>query len=138
MIKRIFILLSLVLISFFSFDITFSACNYNGGDVMGSLENCIGDGETDLVKTGDDLKVDGGFKVKIMEWITKIATFLALGAIFSIVFGSFKMVLSAGEEEGVKKAKDIIKWGIIGLLAVVSAGFIVSVVVKLIYSVGSI
>ena len=135
MIKKIILLFSLILISFSSFDLTFSACSYNWWDVMWALENCVGDWQTKLVETGSDLDVKTWFKEKITYWTKKIATFLALWAIFSIVFGSLKMVLSTGEEEKVKKAKDIIKWWMIWLLAIVSAGFIVSVVVKLVYSV---
>jgi len=136
MIKKIILLVSLLLISFFSFDLTFSAgCNYNWWDVMWALENCVWDWNTDLVETWADLEVAWGFKTKIAEWTKKIATFLALWAIFAIALGSLKMVLSRWEEEGIKKAKDIIKWWILGLLWVVSAGFLISVVVKLVYSV---
>ncbi len=136
MIKKIILLVSLLLISFFSFDLTFSAwCNYNWWDVMSALEGCVWDWKTDLVETWADLDVAGGFKTKIAEWTKKIATYLALWAIFAIALGSLKMVLSRWEEEGIKKAKDIIKWWILGLLWVVSAGFLISVVVKLVYSI---
>ena len=136
MLKKIVLIFSFILISFFSFDISFSACSYDGvWDVESALNNCIWDWETDLVETWDNLEVADWLKTKLTEWTTKIATFLALGAIFAIVFGSFKMVLSQWEEEAIKKAKDIIKWWIIGLVWVVSAGFIVSVVVKLVYSI---
>ena len=135
MLKKIILLFSLILISFSSYDLTFSACNYNWWNVMSALEWCVWDWTTDLVETWDNLEVADWFKTKITDWTTKIATFLALWAIFSIAFGSLKMVLSRWEEEGIKKAKDIIKWWIIWLLAIVSAGFIISVVVKLIYSV---
>lgn len=138
MIKRIFILASLFIITIFSFDISFSACNYNWWDVMWALENCVWDWQTDLVETWDDLKVDTWLKTKIMEWVKKIATFLALWTIFSIAFGSLQMVLSAGEEEAVKKSKDIIKWWLIWFVWVISAGFLISVVVKLVYSVWSV
>lgn len=136
MFKRFILLFSLIIIAFLNFDSVFSACSYNWwGDVSNAIENCLWNWETDLVPTGGDLSVETGFKQKITYWNKKIATFLALWAIFSIVFGSLKMVLSAGEEEKIKKAKDIIKWWMIWLLAVVSAGFIVSLVVKLVYSV---
>lgn len=142
MIKRIFILASLFIITIFSFDVSFSDssnCKYTKWEsVLWALKNCVWDWQTDLVKTWNNLKVDGWFKTKIIQWTTKIATFLALWAIFSIVFGSLKMVLSRWEEEAIKKAKDIIKWWMIWLLWVVSAGFIISVVVKLVYSVWSI
>ena len=141
MIKKIILILSLILISFSSFDLTFSACNYDTSwdgknqNVMNALKNCIEDWKMQLVDPWENVEVDDWFKVKITEWTTKIATFLALWAIFSIVFGSLKMVLSWWEEEKIKKAKDIIKWWMLGLLWVVSAGFLISVVVKLVYSI---
>ena len=136
MFKRFILLFSLILITFLNFDFAFSSCSYDWWwDVAWAIENCIWNWETYLVPTGGNLSVEEGFKQKIIYWNQKIATFLALWAIFSIVFGSLKMVLSAGEEEKIKKAKDIIKWWMVGLLAVVSAGFIVSLVVKLVYSV---
>ena len=114
-------------------------CSFdNNSDVMWALENCIWDWKTDLVKTWSDLNVETWFKKKLTEWTTKIATFLALWAIFSIALGALKMVLSWWEEEKIKKAKDIVKWWILGLLWVVSAGFLISVVVKLVYSIWSV
>ncbi len=142
MIKKIILLFSLIFISFSSFNLTFSVfnsnCIYNWWNVMLSLENCVWDWETDLVETWWNLEVADWFKDKITEWTTQIATFLALGAIFSIVFGSLKMTLSRWEEEWIKKAKDIIKWWMLGLLWIVSAGFLISAVVKIIYSVWSV
>jgi hypothetical protein len=136
MIKKIILLFSLVLISFSSFDLTFSACNYISWDISKAIWDCLSDSK--LVETPEKLDVETWFKEKISEWTTKIATFLALWAIFAIALGSLKMVLSGWEEEGIKKAKDIIKWWIIGLLWVVSAGFLISVVVKLVYSIWSV
>ena len=75
MIKKIILIFSLILISFSSFDLTFSACSYNWGDIMNSLENCVWDWKTDLVETWDDLDVETWFKEKLTDWTTKIATF---------------------------------------------------------------
>jgi len=140
MLKKIVLILSFILISFFSFNTSFSGnCSYDWvWDVEDALNNCIWDWEMDLVETWDNLEVTDWLKIKLTEWTTKIATFLALGAIFSIAFGSLKMVLSAWEEEKVKKAKDIIKWWMIGLIWVVSAWLIVEAVVKLVYDIWSV
>lgn len=135
---KIILFISLIIISFFSFNLISSAspwCSYDWGDVMWALEWCIWDWKTDLVETGSDLNIKTGFKDKLSKWTTTIATFLALWAIFSIALGSLKMVLSAWEEEKIKKAKDIIKWWILGLIWVISAGFLISVTVKLVYSI---
>jgi hypothetical protein len=45
------------------------------------------------------------------------------------------MTLSAWEDEKIKKAKDVIKWWIIGFIWVISASWIILFVVNLMYSI---
>ena len=109
-------------------------CSYDWEwSVVGALEGCMSGSK--LVKNNWNLKVDDGFKKALIDWTKKIATFLAFWAIFAIAFGSLKMVLSWGEEEKIKKWKDVIKWWIIWFLWVVSAWFLISVVVKVVYTI---
>jgi len=100
-------------------------------DIRDALEHCVW--SSALVQV-EDAYVTGGLKDVLNGWIKKIAGFLALGAIFAIAFGSLKLTLSMWEDEKIKKAKDIIKWWIIGFVAVISAGFLIAVVVNFIYS----
>ncbi len=51
-------------------------------------------------------------------------------AFISVVYGGFKYVLSQGESDKIKKAKDIILYSIIGLIVTFSAFGIVNVFVK--------
>jgi len=138
MLKKIIIFLSIIFINLFSINIIFAECSYNWWDISSAIEWCVGSEDMWLVKADWDMDVAKWFKEKILFWNDKIATFLALGAIFAVVFGSLKMVLSAGEEEKIKKSKEIVKWWLIWLLVVASAWFLVSVVVKVIYSVGNV
>jgi len=137
MIKRILVFLLLIIISFFSINYLYAVnCSYEWvWDISSALENCVAGADSKLVTNAWDLKVEDWFKKVLIDWTTKIATYLAFWAIFAIVFGSLKMVLSWWEEEAIKKWKDVIRWWIIWFLWVISAGFIISVVVKLIYTI---
>jgi len=134
MLKKI-ILFFVIFFLFFNFsDFLFANCSYDWyWNVADALEDCVWGGSTDLVDNSWDLKIDWWFKEVIIHWAQKLATFLAFWAIFAIAFGSFKMVISTWQEDQIKKAKDIIKWWVIWFLWVVSAGFLISIVVKLIY-----
>ena len=102
-------------------------------DVRDNIERCIT--WSSLVQPNVKLDVTSwGLKTILNSWIQKIAWFLALGAMFAIAFGSLKLTLSRWEDENIKKAKDIIKWWILGFLAVISAGLLIATVVNLIYS----
>ena len=138
--KKTLIIFSLIFFSFFSinyFSINVAiGCSYSWNlDITSALTNCLQDSDLVEAKSTKNLNIDEWFKEILINWTTKIATFLALGTIFAIALGSFMMVFSLWEEEKIKKWKDVVKWWIIWLLAVVSAGFVISVVVKLIYTI---
>ena len=135
--KKFLVLLWLIMISLFSVKFLHAAnCSYDWvWNVGNAIENCVAGYDSKLVNNNWDLKVEDWFKEVLINWTKKIATYLAFWAIFAIAFGSLKMVLSWWEEEAIKKWKDVIKWWIIWFLWVISAGFIISVVVKLIYTI---
>ena len=133
MLKKIILFFAIFFLFLNFSDFLFANCNYNWDwNVADALENCIWWWSTDLVDKWE-LKVDWWLKQVIIDFTKKIATYLAFWAIFAIAFGSFKMVISTWEEEQIKKAKNIIKWWILGFLGVISAGFLISIVVKVIY-----
>lgn len=112
-----------------------SRCNYDWtGDVGDALAGCVQG--SDVVTSGWDFSVEGNFKAKINSWTRTIASVLWLLAVGSIVLGSFMMVISGGEEEKIKKGKDIIKWSIIGFLWVISAWALISILVNFIFAIG--
>lgn len=111
----------------------FGACSYNGWDIASSLDNCLSD--TDVVQSSN-FKAEEGFKAKINSWTRGIASVLWLFAVGSIVYGALLMTLSAGEDEKIKKGKDIVKWSILGFLWVVLAGGLIAIVVNFIFAVG--
>jgi len=116
-------------------------CSYDGEwNVMDAMTKCVNWDTANwwklsLVGAGDDkdLQVWAWFKDQVIEWTKKIAWFLGVWAIFAIAFGSLKLTLSRWEEEQIKKWKDIIKWWVLWFLLVVSGGFIVWIIVNIIY-----
>ena len=139
MFKKIILFIFVSLLFIFNFSDIYSYywwCSYDWyWSVENALEWCIAWWDSKLVNNAWDLKVDWWFKTVIIKWTKKIATYLAFWAIFAIAFWALRMVLSQWEEENIKKWKDIVKWWIIWFLWVVSAGFLISVVVKLVYTI---
>ena len=137
MIKKILIFLSLVL--FVTFSVTTFAwnCKYiKGSDVAWNLATCLWDSKVlDPWSAEITDKWNQWLKYQINEWITKIATILSILAVGSIVYWSFLMVVSAWEDEKIKKWKEVIKWSSIWLLWVVLASSLITIIVNLMYSV---
>ena len=104
-------------------------------DVWVSIDACISG--TDVLTVTEDLDIweSDGFKDWINSIIWKIAGALLLIAIGAIVYAWLVMVISAWEEEKIKKAKEIVKWAILGSLAIVVASWLIALVVNFIYSV---
>lgn len=130
--KKIFLTFIILSFSILSFQNTFSAssnCKFSW-DVKGSLENCVQ--ATELYKWG--VKIDWGFKDTIMSWTASIALYLWIAAVFAIVYASAMLTLSAWDDEKINKAKNILKWSIFGLLWVMFAAVIITLVVNIIYN----
>jgi len=102
-------------------------------DISIALKDCLSD--TSVVPVKTDVDLAGGFQTVIIWWVNNIAILLGILAVWSIVFGSLLLTLSTWEDEKIKKAKDVIKWGILGFLWVVTASTIITVVVKIMYSI---
>ncbi len=97
-----------------------------------ALEECLNG--TSVVPV-DNVDLATGFQTVIVWWVNNIAILLGILAVWSIVFGSLLLTLSTWEDEKIKKAKDVIKWWILGFLGVVTASTIVTIVVKIMYSI---
>ena len=134
--KKILIVL-LITLSIWMFLVpdTFSTCTYtDGADVWKALDKCLSN--SDLVDWKNvEVKAWGGFQNQIQTWTKNIALYLWVFAVWSIVLGGLMLTLSAGEEEKIKKAKDIVKWWIIWFLWIITASAIISIVVRIIYSI---
>lgn len=124
---------------------TFAKCDFNPEDknqnISTELNNCFDhDPDSKLVTTWDqnqlnNLDIADWFKTKINSWVQTLGSILAILAVWSIVYGSFLLVISGWEEEKLKKGKDVIKWWILWFLAVVFAWALISIVVSFMFSI---
>ena len=125
---------------------TANNCNYEVKDwiiqnawtewgVTGLLWECLK--WSGVVEVEGVATIEKTFKDKINKWTNNIALFLGLLSIGSVIYGGLRMTLSAWEDEKITKAKDIVKWSLVGLLGVILATTIVTLVINLIYWLGS-
>ena len=98
------------------------------------LNNCLKD--TSLVNpwTGG-LEASSWFKSFIIKQVEYTASFLALLAVWSLVYWALIFTLSTWEDEKIKKAKDIIKWWIIWFLVIISSWFLITIIIEIFYSI---
>jgi heme/copper-type cytochrome/quinol oxidase subunit 2 len=66
----------------------------------------------------------------LIQWLWVI---LAIWAIAMLVYSWFLMTISAGDDEKVKKWKELFKWTIIWFIALVSAWWLVSLLISFIF-----
>ncbi len=131
--KKILLLLVVFITSLLVFSPEiFAECKYNGGSLTQELWNCLDD--ADLVQAWDGI-IEYGVKQKIKSWTTALAGLLWLLAVGAIVYGGLLMTLSWGEDEKIKKGKDVVKWSILGFLAVVMIGSVIRIVVEVVFDI---
>jgi len=84
----------------------------------------------DKMKEGTRMIGDNSSGGDLNNLISKVtsAIFLVLGivAVFVIILGGFTMMTSTGDANKVKKGKDTILWGVIGLIITILAAAIVN------------
>ena len=139
MIKKIIIILLLVFSfnSFVNAGLSWGewwACGFDW-DVWSSIESCLQWTKVSWTQASDLEIWEGDFKDSINAMIWKIAGALLLIAIWSIAYAWFMMVISAWEEEKIKKGKDIVKWSILGAFWIIIASSLIAITVNLIYSI---
>jgi hypothetical protein len=128
-----FIMAVLLMISMLCFwETVFANCEYNWGSIAWELDSCLSG--ADLVNPGDGL-IEGWIKNKIVYWTTQLVGLFSLLAVGAIVYGGLMMTLSWGEDEKIKKWKDIVKWAMLWFLWLIVAGWIIRVVIELMFSV---
>lgn len=135
--KKILVLLLLIFSPFISTLSFAENCTYNVDSstwwsISDALNNCL---EWSNLVSGKDVKVSGAFWLQIKSWVNNISIYLWVFAVWSIVFGGLMMTLSVWEEEKIKKAKDIVKWWMIWFIWLISASAIITLVVKIMYSI---
>lgn len=129
MLKKI-ILFFVFILSFSSFiGVSFGTCEL-GLSIWWSLEGCLWG--SDVVQA-NDLTVDAWFKDLIVSFVKKISSILAILAVWSIAYWSMVMVVSWWSEEKIKKWRNIIKWALLWFLVLVSAAWIIKIIIYVVY-----
>lgn len=135
MFKKI-ILFFVFCLSILSINNIFASCTYNDWDWPSRiLKNCKPDNVVwDKGEKFDIWWENSWFKKRINTLVTNISLVLWVLAVWSLVYAWFLFQFSAWEDEKIKKAKDIFKWTIIWFLWLISASWIIYIVINLIYS----
>ena len=76
--------------------------------------------------SGQINRIDDVFTI-VQQFITRATPFLIGLAVFVIIFGVFKYILNAGDEEEVKKARWYILWGVVGVFVMISIWGLVNI-----------
>jgi len=64
-----------------------------------------------------------------IDIVRYILTYIGLVAVLVILYGGIRYMMAGGNEETIKKARAILKWGIIGLVVILLSFAIVTFVV---------
>ncbi len=136
------ILFFVFILSLFSFWISYSSdCNYDPSEsndsISAALDKCLD--WSALVDVWDATIDNGGwFQNYIKKWTNNIALYLGVFAVFAIVFGAIMLTISTWEDEKISKAKNIIKWWLIWFIAVITASFIINLIIRVVYDLGNV
>jgi len=137
--KKIFLWLFLMFSLFSIYSLSVNAasnCSYDPNaqisDLGASLDVCLLDSK---LVNWNSVIIKYWFKIKVLNWVKNISIFLSIMAVGSIAYGALMMTISAWEDEKIKKWKDIVKWWIFGFLAIISAGWLIAIVINFIYKV---
>ena len=110
----------------------FADCDVSG-NIGASLDGCLSG--SDLVSGAGNMALEAGVKNQIISWTSALWGLLWLLSVGAVVYGAFMMTISIWDEEKVKKWKDIVKWSLLWLLALVMTWAIIRVVVELIFDI---
>jgi len=112
------------------------ACEYTENWNLWSMLN--GCKPKTLVWSTQDLTLDSSsqkswLKTLILKWITNITVIILILAVASLVYAWLLFQLRNWEDEKVNKAKNLVKWVLIWTLLMVSASWIIALVITVIY-----
>lgn len=106
------------------------------GDITQLVKDCV-ESEGQLTVRGDDLIVWDQTNAIINNFIRNLWVLLSIWAIIMIVYSGLLMTLSGWNDEKIKKWKDLLKWTLIWYIALLTAWWIVSFIISLIFSIAS-
>lgn len=105
--------------------------NYNPNiSIWANLDACLANSK--LVKGGDAV-IEVGFKQRVVKWVDTLSIVIGILAVGAIVYASFLLTLSAGDDSKVDKAKKIVKWSLLGFLCLISASALIKITINVMY-----
>lgn len=110
-------------------------CDFTNSDIRSSLDNCFLD--TKVVSPPENLEVQNGwgFNTFLLLWVRAIAGVLGVAAVWAIAYGSLMLTLSMWEDDKITKAKDTIKWWIVGFIAIITANGLIELLINILYDI---
>lgn len=93
------------------------------------LQGCRPDG----VVSWWNMSLENGLRNTINRWITNFSLFLWFIAVWALVYAGLLLQFSGWEDEKISKAKNILKWAIIGFILLISASGIVYVIINVMF-----
>lgn len=105
-------------------------CNYSE---WAWLSEFLNDCKPRNVVGNSDMSIDAWFKSILNKWIGNIALILWVMAVGALVYAAILFQFANGEDEKIKKAKDIVKWTIIGFILLISASGIIYIVINVMF-----
>lgn len=94
-------------------------------------------GASDFYKSNDGSRVTTStqsFDQVIVTWIWWISGFLYLAAVIMGLWGAYNILTAGGDEEKVKKGKDIIIRAVLWIIAVFSVSIIMNFAIKALFN----
>ncbi len=131
MFKKIILTIFIFLSFFLSYNFSYWDCNLWAWSVTEALDWCLDN--KDLIETNGDLKVDSWFKALIITFVKKISIILAVLAVWSVAYWSMVIVISVWNDEKIKKWRNIIQWSLVWFAILVSAAWIIKLIIYIIY-----
>jgi hypothetical protein len=129
MFKKIILFIFIFVSFFLSYNFSYWTCEL-WSDIGSSLESCLWN--KDVIQWWN-LKVESWFKLLIISFIDTISIILAILAVWSIAYWSMVIVTSIWNEEKIKKWRNIIQWALVWFLILVSASWIIKLIIYIIY-----
>ncbi len=106
-------------------------CVYD--EKVGNLSQFLTDCKSKQLAGSADYDLEQGLKTQVNTWIRNVSLILWFIAVGMLVYAGLLFQFSAGEDEKINKAKNIIKMTLLWFLLLISAGSVVYVVINVIY-----
>ena len=128
------ILLSIIaLLSFFVIQNTYAWCTYTEWQSISNFLDACKPSSLVWDTTTTWYWVETWLRKTAINMLWNVSTIIWLFAVIMIAYAWMLMQFSSWDDSKVKKAKDLIKWNLIWIVVLISAWWIVYIVINLVY-----